>query len=78
MRLIQVATIATDMLVIFMMPFALLGLFITVKLLLGKKPPMDTSNRINHIRLVWFAVSRPELFVPYFEWLKRDELDNIS
>jgi hypothetical protein len=43
----------------------------------GKKQPMDESNRINHIRLVWFALSRPELFVNTFSWLKRDELNNV-
>lgn len=39
---------------------------------------MDTSNRINHIRLLWFAITRPELFVDTFEWLKRDEWDNMT
>jgi len=62
----------------FMMPFALLGLFISIKLVTKKKAPMDTSNRINHIRLVWFAMTRPELFVDSFTWLKHDELDNLK
>jgi len=64
---------------IFALPFTLIGFFIVVKVLfLGMKPPADTSNRIAHLRLVLFAVTRPELFTPYFEWLKRDELDNLK
>jgi hypothetical protein len=61
-----------------MLPFALLGLFLCLQILQSKKLPMDESNRINHIRLVWFAISRPELFVNCFEWLKHDELDNLK
>lgn len=57
---------------------AMFGLFIIISLFKAKRLPMDTSNRINHIRLVWFAVTRPELFVNSFSWLKRDELDNIK
>lgn len=60
------------------LPIALLGLFLCVQIMRGKKFPMDESNRINHIRLVWFALSRPELFVHTFAWLKRDELDNVK
>ena len=59
-------------------PTALLGLFLLVQIIRGKKFPMDKSNRINHIRLVWFSLTRPELFVNTFEWLKHDELDNVK
>lgn len=57
---------------------ALFGLFVIISLFKSKHLPMDTSNRINHIRLLWFAITRPELFVDTFEWLKHDELDNIT
>lgn len=57
------------------LPLTLLGAFILVKVMLPKKPPMDKSNRINHIRLIWFAINRPELFTEQFPWLKQDELD---
>lgn len=60
------------------LPLTALGAFILVKLMIPKKPPMDTSNRINHIRLVWFAINRPELFTEQFPWLRRDELDNLK
>lgn len=60
------------------LPIALLGLFLCVQIIRGKKLPMDKSNRINHIRLVWFALTRPELFVHTFAWLRNDELHNVK
>lgn len=60
------------------LPIALIGLFLFIQIAKGKKLPMDESNRINHIRLVWFALTRPQLFVNTFEWLKHDELDNVK
>lgn len=57
---------------------ALFGLFIIISLFKAKRLPMDQSNRINHIRLLWFVITRPELFVDSFSWLKRDELDNMN
>ena len=59
-------------------PVAILGLVLCVQIMRGKKFPMDESNRINHIRLVWFALTRPELFVGTFTWLKNDELYNVK
>lgn len=57
----------------------LLGAFLFVKLLiLPNKAPADVTNRINHIRLVWFAINSPELFVDLFPWLKRDEMENLK
>jgi len=35
----------------------------------------DVSNRINRIRLLWRALSRPWLFVKELPWLKEDEND---
>lgn len=60
------------------LPLTALGAFILVKFMLPKKSPMDASNRINHIRLVWFAINRPELFTQQFPWLTKDELDNLK
>lgn len=57
---------------------ALFGLFVIVSLFKSKRLPMDQSNRINHIRLLWFVITRPELFVDSFDWLRNDELDNIK
>ena len=61
----------------FMIPFAVVGLFITFHILRTQRSPADASNRINKIRLLWFALTREELFVGTFPWLKRDELDNV-
>jgi hypothetical protein len=44
----------------------------------NKLPPADESNRINHIRLWWFVITRPELFVDSFPWLKNDEYNNVK
>lgn len=71
----------------------LLGLFVLFKTLVQpKRPPMDSSNRLNHLRLVWFTLNAPhdavELYrydpedpkgpyVQAFPWLERDEGDNV-
>lgn len=58
---------------------ALLGLFVIFHVLIrSKKSPADSSNRINHIRLLWFVLTRENLFVGTFPWLKNDELDNMK
>lgn len=58
----------------------LVGMFVLFHLLRSQKSPADKSNRINKIRLFWFALTRENLFVdtPGFEWLKEDELDNVT
>jgi hypothetical protein len=56
----------------------MIGLITLTQFIKTKKLPMDGSNRINHIRLWWFALTRPELFVDTFPWLKEDEYDNIK
>ena len=43
-----------------------------------KKSPVDSSNRLNHLRLVWFALTREDKFVELFPWLKQDEWDNLQ
>lgn len=47
---------------------------------LRTKHPADTSNRINRIRIWWFAVSAPHRFANCsgFTWLKGDERDNLK
>lgn len=70
-----------------------LGLFVLFKTLVQtKRPPMDSSNRLNHLRLVWFALNAPHQFAKLlkpgpgvppdpdqlaFPWLRRDEGDNV-
>ena len=55
-----------------------IGLFVMWHIMRPQKSPADNSNRINKIRLFWFALTREELFVDTFPWLKNDELDNIK
>ena len=64
---------------------ALFGSFIFYKVFAE-----DSSNRLNHMRLVWFTLNAPhkcaELYYyddegyvkPAFPWLKRDEGDNVD
>ena len=40
--------------------------------------PVDESNKINKIRLLWFALTREGEFVTLFPWLLRDEWDNFK
>lgn len=56
---------------------AIIGLFTFYHLFRPQRLPTDASNRINAIRLWWFALTREELFVDLFPWLKNDELDNL-
>lgn len=57
--------------------FTLVGMFVFFHILRPQEPPADESNRINKIRLVWFALTREYLFVGMFPWMKNDELDNV-
>jgi len=69
----------TSLIILFMLPYALIGLFIIVKvLILPKKAPADTTNRIAHLRLVWWAINKPHQFVQLYSWLARDEKDNLK
>lgn len=46
----------------------LLGTFVLVVVfILPKKSPMDSSNRINHLRLTWFVLSQPHTFAELYE-----------
>lgn len=56
---------------------ALIGIFVIWHIARSQKQPADTSNRINKVRLLWFALTKEELFVNVFPWLKYDEGDNF-
>lgn len=55
-----------------------LGLFVLYHIFRPQHEPADPSNRINKIRLLWFALTREELFIEMFPWLTRDELANTG
>ena len=57
---------------------ALIGLFTFYHWFRPQHAPADKSNRINAIRLWWFALTREELFIETFPWLENDELDNMG
>lgn len=59
-------------------PFSLLGVLIVFHIARPQRRPADTSNRINKARLLWFALTREDLFVGTFPWLTRDEADNVG
>lgn len=60
------------------LPTAGLGLIVIWHIARPQHPGADASNRLNKARLLWFALTREELFVPLFPWLARDEHDNVS
>lgn len=60
------------------MPVIALGLFVIFHIARPQHEPADTTNRINKVRLLWFVLTREELFVDTFPWLKGDELENVS
>ncbi len=65
-------------LALFMLPFSLVGLVVISQILRKPPPPVDASNIINRIRLIWFAMTRQNKFVDLFPWLKNDEYDNMN
>lgn len=57
----------------------LFGSYIFIKvLLLPNSPPADRTNRINHLRVLFFAIQRPEKFIKMYPWLAYDEMENIT
>ena len=60
--------------------FMVFGASIAMSFFLPLKAPADKSNRINRIRLFWFAISAPHRFAHCegFTWLQGDERDNLK
>jgi len=59
--------------------FTLLGLFVFTWIFIKPmKFPADKSNRIAHLTLVWFALTRPERFTELEPWLKKDMGDILE
>lgn len=56
----------------------LIGFMTVVSFCLPIKPPADKSNRINRIRLWWYAISAPHRSIHAFHWLRGDETDNLN
>lgn len=57
---------------------AIIGLFVIWHIARPQHSPADESNRLNKARLLWFALTREELFADCLPWLKQDELANVD
>jgi len=68
----------TLLFLILSLPVYAIGLLVFWHVARPQRPTADVSNRINKIRLVWFALTREDLFVGAMPWLGRDELENVS
>ena len=55
-----------------------LGLLVLFHVIRPQKAPADESNRINKLRLIWFAMKHEDKFVDLFPWLKEDEMDQLK
>lgn len=53
----------------------LIGLFVIWHIARPQRAPADTSNRINKIRLLWFALTRESELARAIGWLQLDESD---
>lgn len=71
-------TLLLALLTLAALPTCALGLFVIWHIARPQHAPADTSNRINKVRLLWFALTREDLFVDVFPWLRRDELANVQ
>ena len=56
----------------------LLGWLVIYHIVRPQRAPADTSNRINKIRLIWFALTREDYIADRIGWLRRDEMDNVA
>lgn len=56
----------------------LIGIMTVGSWALRLKAPADKSNRINRIRLWWYAISAPHRSIKSFYWLGGDETDNLK
>lgn len=56
----------------------LIGILTVGSWALRVRAPADQSNRINRIRLWWFAISAPHRFLANFSWMGGDEVDNLK
>lgn len=61
-----------------LIPFSMLGLLVVFSIMRKQQKPADQSNRINKIRLIWFALTRENEFTELYPWLKNDEKENMK
>lgn len=61
-----------------LIPFSTLGLLVVFSIMRKQQKPADQSNRINKVRLIWFALTRENEFTDLYPWLKNDERENMK
>lgn len=54
---------------------ALIGLLVIWHVVRAQRSPADTSNRLNKLRLIWYALTRENELARVVDWLRRDESD---
>jgi hypothetical protein len=54
---------------------ALIGLFVIWHIARPQHAPADTSNRLNKLRLLWYALTREDELARAIDWLRQDESD---
>lgn len=67
----------TGLLIFFSVP-SLIGWLVIYHIIRPQRAPADTSNRINKIRLIWFALTREDYLADRIGWLRRDEMNNAE
>jgi hypothetical protein len=76
---VALALILVSIIAILLVIPASLGVLVLFHVFIrAKTPPVDQGNRINHFRLVWFALRQEDKFVGLFPWLKHDEWWNVD
>lgn len=70
-------TLLLTILVLAALPTCAVGLLVFFHVARPQRAPADASNRINKLRLLWFALTREDQFVSLFPWLARDEMGNV-
>jgi len=57
---------------------SIIGLFVIWHIVRPQKSPADNSNRINKIRLFWFALTREGYIAQFAPWVQMDEMEKIN
>jgi len=69
---------ALTLVIIFMAPFALIGLLTFFWWFKAAKEPADTSNRVNNIASWWIGLTRPDVLGKAYRFFRQDIMDNIE
>lgn len=55
------------------LPLTLIGAFVVWHIVRPQHAPADASNRLNKVRLLWFAATREAELARVIPWLQLDE-----